>query len=45
MEMVARRSGLSKSGLYAHFKNKQDMLNRFFITEFTRIANYAKAQI
>lgn len=45
MEMVARRSGLSKSGLYAHFKNKQDMMGRFFITEFTRIANYAKSRI
>jgi AcrR family transcriptional regulator len=45
MEMVARRSGLSKSGLYAHFKNKQDMIDKLFITEFTRIANVAKAQI
>ena len=45
MEMVAKRSGLSKSGLYAHFKNKQDMLNQLFITEFTRIMNFARAQI
>jgi AcrR family transcriptional regulator len=45
MEMVARRSGLSKSGLYAHFKNKQDMLDRLFVTEFNRIANFARAQI
>jgi AcrR family transcriptional regulator len=45
MEMVARRSGLSKSGLYAHFKNKQDMLAQFFITEFSKIVNFAKAQI
>ena len=45
MEMVARRSGLSKSGLYAHFKNKQDMLAQLFITEFTRIFNFAKIQI
>jgi AcrR family transcriptional regulator len=45
MEMVARRSGLSKSGLYAHFKNRQDMLSTLFITEFTRIANSAKTQI
>jgi len=45
MEMVARRSGLSKSGLYAHFKNKQDMLDRLFVTEFNRIANFAKAEI
>jgi hypothetical protein len=28
MDMVARRSGLSKSGLYSHFRNKQDMLRR-----------------
>ena len=45
MEMVARRSGLSKSGLYAHFKNKQEMIAKLFITEFTRIVNFAKARI
>jgi AcrR family transcriptional regulator len=45
MEMVAKRSGLSKSGLYAHFKNKQDMLDRLFVTEFNRIANFARARI
>ena len=45
MEMVARHSGLSKSGLYAHFKNKQDMLAQLFITEFTRIVNSARMQI
>jgi len=45
MEMVAKRSGLSKSGLYAHFRNKQDMLDRLFVTEFNRIANFARAQI
>jgi AcrR family transcriptional regulator len=43
MDMVARRSGLSKSSLYAHFKNKKDMLYRLFITEFQRIAAFAKA--
>jgi AcrR family transcriptional regulator len=37
MDMVARRSGLSKSGLYSHFKSRQDMLRRFFQTEFERI--------
>jgi AcrR family transcriptional regulator len=42
MEMVARASGLSKSGLYAHFKNKQDMLIRFFAAEFERIINFAE---
>lgn len=45
MEMVAKRSGLSKSGLYAHFKNKQDMLVRLFISEFTTIVKFAKAQV
>jgi AcrR family transcriptional regulator len=45
MEMVAKRSGLSKSGLYAHFKNKQDMLTQLFMTEFSRIINAAKLQI
>jgi AcrR family transcriptional regulator len=42
MEMVARVSGLSKSGLYAHFKNKKDMLARLFITEFDRIIDFAE---
>jgi AcrR family transcriptional regulator len=37
MDMVARRSGLSKSGLYAHFKSKQDMLGQLFMTELDRI--------
>ena len=45
MEMVAKRSGLSKSGLYAHFKSRLDMLSQMFVTEFTRMANLAKAQI
>jgi AcrR family transcriptional regulator len=43
MDMVARRSGLSKSGLYAHFKNKQDMIRQLFQTEFERLADYAEA--
>jgi len=38
METAARRSGLSKSGLYAHFKSKRDMLSRLFSTEFERVA-------
>jgi AcrR family transcriptional regulator len=38
MELVARRSGLSKSGLYAHFKSREDMLRRLFLTEFERIS-------
>ena len=45
MEMVARRSGLSKSSLYAHFKNKQDMLAQFFFTEFNKIINFARMKI
>ncbi|MDR0402208.1 MAG: TetR/AcrR family transcriptional regulator [Treponema sp.] len=43
METVARRSGLSKSGLYAHFRSKRDMLSRLFMTEFERIAEIAAA--
>jgi AcrR family transcriptional regulator len=42
MGMVARRSGLSKSGLYAHFKNKQDMLVQLFVTEMDRIIDFAE---
>jgi AcrR family transcriptional regulator len=42
MEMVARVSGLSKSGLYAHFKNKRDMLIQLFVTEFDRIIDFAE---
>jgi len=45
MEMVAKHSGLSKSGLYAHFKSKQDMLGKLFITEYVRILNFARAQV
>ncbi|MDR2029801.1 MAG: TetR/AcrR family transcriptional regulator [Treponema sp.] len=45
MDMIARRSGLSKSSLYAHFKNKQDMLRRFFAAEFERIFAYVEAGI
>lgn len=45
MDMVARRSGLSKSSLYTHFKNKQDMLKRLFMTEFDRVLGYAEAGI
>ena len=37
MDMVAKRSGLSKSGLYSHFKSKEDMLLRLFSVEFDRI--------
>lgn len=39
MELVAKHAGLSKSGLYSHFKNKEDMLRSFFKTEFDKISN------
>jgi AcrR family transcriptional regulator len=42
MEQVARRSGLSKSGLYSHFKSRQDMLHRLFVTESLRIFDFAR---
>ena len=42
MEQVAHRSGLSKSSLYCHFKNKQDMLHQLFVTEFARIMDFAR---
>jgi AcrR family transcriptional regulator len=45
MEQVARRSGLSKSSLYSHFKNKQDMLRQLFMTESMRILDFARNQI
>ncbi|MDR0598820.1 MAG: TetR/AcrR family transcriptional regulator [Treponema sp.] len=45
MEMVAKRSGLSKSGLYFRFKSKQDMLARLFMEEFDRIAKITTSHI
>jgi AcrR family transcriptional regulator len=45
LDMIARRSGLSKSGLYAHFRNKQDMLRSFFMTELDRVFCYIKTAI
>jgi AcrR family transcriptional regulator len=45
MDMVARRSGMSKSGLYAHFKSKQDMLRQMFMVEIERIVAYVKDRI
>ena len=42
MEQVARRSGLSKSSLYGHFKSKHDMLRQLFMTEFERITDFAR---
>ncbi|MDR0784721.1 MAG: TetR/AcrR family transcriptional regulator [Treponema sp.] len=37
MDLAARKSGLSKSGLYCYFAGKDDMLDRFFTTEFNRL--------
>jgi len=45
METAAKRSGLSKSGLYAHFKSKRDMLSRLFMSEFERVAECVCAHI
>jgi AcrR family transcriptional regulator len=45
MKQVARRSGLSKSSLYSHFKSRHDMLQRLFITESLRIFDFARQGI
>jgi AcrR family transcriptional regulator len=45
LEQVARRSGLSKSSLYYHFKNKKDMLYQLFMTEWLRIIDFARQGI
>jgi AcrR family transcriptional regulator len=42
MDLAARKSGLSKSSLYCHFTSKDDMLERFFVTEFDRLVNVAE---
>ncbi|MDR3302562.1 MAG: TetR/AcrR family transcriptional regulator [Spirochaetaceae bacterium] len=42
MEMVAQRSGLSKSSLYSHFESRGEMLKELFMTEVGRIAAYAE---
>jgi AcrR family transcriptional regulator len=38
MELVSKKAGLSKSGLYAHFRNREDMLSSMFESEYERIA-------
>jgi AcrR family transcriptional regulator len=43
MAMVAEKSGLSKSGLYAHFASKRDMLCQLFIGEFEDVIRRAQA--
>lgn len=45
MDQVAKRSGLSKSGLYAHFKNKQDMLKQLFLGEFERVTEIVDTRV
>jgi AcrR family transcriptional regulator len=45
METVAKHSGLSKSGLYSHFKSKEDMLSRLFMSEFERVSETVTASI
>jgi len=38
MDMVAARAGLSKSGLYAHFRSREEALGSMFAVEFDRIS-------
>jgi AcrR family transcriptional regulator len=45
MDKVARRLGLSKSGLYSHFKSKQDMLRRMFLPEIEGIVGCAESKV
>ena len=42
MSMVAKKSGLSKSGLYAHFASKRDMLRQLFFEEFDDVIQHAR---
>jgi AcrR family transcriptional regulator len=42
MDMIARRSGMTKSGLYSHFESKHDMLRQFFLTEIERLLAYVE---
>jgi AcrR family transcriptional regulator len=47
MEMFAKKSGLSKSSLYTHFENREEMIVSMFANEFRRIvtiATYNKAK-
>jgi AcrR family transcriptional regulator len=45
MDMIAKRSGLSKSSLYTHFKSKKDMLRQLFVGEFKQIIAFARESI
>jgi AcrR family transcriptional regulator len=40
---VAKKTGLSKSGLYAHFAGKRDMLRQLFLEEFDGVIKHAQA--
>jgi len=42
MDMVAQRMGISKSSLYGHFKNRQDMLRQVYVGEFKRIMGFVR---
>ncbi|MDR2865760.1 MAG: TetR/AcrR family transcriptional regulator [Spirochaetaceae bacterium] len=42
MEMVAKRSGLSKSSLYSHFESKEEMLKEALYGEIGRVTSYAE---
>jgi AcrR family transcriptional regulator len=43
MNMIAEKSGLSKSSLYSHFENKHDMLRRLFFSVAEKIISRAQA--
>ncbi|MDR2803989.1 MAG: TetR/AcrR family transcriptional regulator [Treponema sp.] len=43
MSMVAKKSGLSKSGLYAHFASKSDMLRQIFSEELDGVIQHARS--
>jgi AcrR family transcriptional regulator len=41
VEMFAKKSGLSKSSLYTHFENREEMIVSMFANEFRRIVTIA----
>ncbi|MDR2491309.1 MAG: TetR/AcrR family transcriptional regulator, partial [Spirochaetaceae bacterium] len=43
MEKVADKLGLSKSSLYSHFQNKNDMIIKVFLNEFEKMTLFAAA--
>ncbi|MDR0409803.1 MAG: TetR/AcrR family transcriptional regulator [Spirochaetaceae bacterium] len=45
MSMIAEKSGLSKSGLYAHFKSKQDILYQLFEGELEEAIRHARTAV